>query len=342
MKIRIETNIIDWIRAQKRTLAVLAVEILAVTAFVGAAWVWGAFQPVIRDFYISNYAHVRAGEAIPFTEDIAEWTGGFKIDAENIYTFGMESNSIWVANYTRKIVPYMNYEKLIANGFYPVAANVVPFPDTDSFHVAGRMIPSDSFIFLNERYFLDGKWNDQRKALETLVHELVHIQRGAFINGDSASLESATSAATTEVLAAMCNYKDELACKAFWLEIESLARSSLLVQLNAYGVQNLYESWADTFWRDDVEIGSYRKAMRFWAESPGSLMAIRVKYAIKPWVSVIYGTAYGIPLDTGNPICTASDVSVVYDNEPMYKCNVIGMPFDDTWYLLQDLMWLMK
>ena len=62
------------------------------------------------------------------------------------------------------------------------------------------MLPNDNTILLNERYVLDARWSDQRRALTTLVHELVHIQRGAYISGSSAELESATSIATVEVL----------------------------------------------------------------------------------------------------------------------------------------------
>ena len=215
MKLIFETNVQAYIRSNRSILCRLTILVISLLLLIGLAWLLGTFQPLIRDFYIANYAHVRAGDPIPFTEDIAEWTGGFRIDEDNIYTFGMESNSIWVANYVRQIVPYMTYEKAIAEGYYPWAANVVPFGNVNSFHVAGRMLPSDNIIFLNERYFLDDKWNDQRRALETLTHELVHVQRGAFIYGTSAELESATSAATTEILAAMCNYNDVLACKAF-------------------------------------------------------------------------------------------------------------------------------
>ena len=339
MKLVFETNIQSFIRSQRSILCRLAILVTLVLLFVGSAWLFGAFQPLVRDFYVANYAHVRAGDPVPFTEDIAEWTGGFKIDRDNIYTFGMESNSIWVANYVRQIVPYMTYENVIAQAIYPAAANVVPFGNTNSFHVAGRMIPQDSIVFLNERYFLDDKWNDQRRALETLVHELVHIQRGNFIYGTSAELESATSAATTEILAAMCLYGDELACQSFWYEIEHLARSSLLVQLDNLGAQNLYELWANTFWRDSADVDAYLKAMRFWADSPADLMAIRVKYSLVPWMDIIYGVTRGISLDTGNPLCILEGG---YETSPTWTCKVIGMPFDDTRYLLQDLMWILK
>lgn len=342
MKLQIETNIVNWISARKRTFIILAAELLAVGALLGSAWLFNAYQPLIRDFYIANVAHQRAGDVIPFTEEIAQWSGGFKIDQNDIYAFGLESNSIWVANYVRLIVPYMTYEHVIESAWYPRAANVVPFGNTNSFHVAGRMYPNENVIFLNERYFLDPKWNDQRRALETLVHELVHIQRGNFIYGTSAELESATSAATTEILAAMCNYGDELACKSFWHEIENLSRSSLLIQLNKIGAQGLYETWANTFWRDSADTDAYSKSMRFWADSPGDLLVIREKYALVPWMDVIYGVVYDIPLDTGNPLCILDSAYDAFYISPTWYCVVIGMPFDDARYLLQDLMWILE
>ncbi len=346
MRLVFETNVQDYIRwvfkFHRSILGRLVVVVVSVLLLIGAALLFDTWQPLVRDFYIANYAHVRAGDPIPFTDEITQYTGGFRIDEGNVYTFGMESNSVWVANYVRQIVPYMAYEQAISEGYYPRAANVIPFGNIDSFHVAGRMLPNDNVVFLNERYFLDGRWNDQRRALETLVHELVHIQRGNFIYGTSAELESTTSAATTEVLAAMCNYEDELACKAFWFEVESLARSSLLVQLHDLGAQHLYELWANTFWRNEAETGSYLKAMRFWSGSPDDLMAIRVKYSLKPWMGIIYGTVYGIPLDTGNPLCILDSSYDSYWASPAYTCTVIGMPFDDARYLLRNLRWIME
>ena len=342
MKFALETNVQTFVRSNRSILCRLAILVTLVLLFIGSAWLFGTFQPLVRDFYIANYAHVRAGDPIPFTDEVAGYSGGFRIDPGNIYAYGIESNSIWAADYVRLIVPYMTYEHLVNQAIYPAAANVVPFDNTNSFHVAGRMFPMENAVLLNERYFLDGKWDDQRRALETLTHELVHVQRGAFIMGSSAELESATSAATLEVLAAMCLYKDELACQAFWLDIEHLSRSSLLVQLNDYGVQGLYEAWANAFWRDDIEEGAYSKAMRFWDDSPGDLMEIREKYSLVPWMDVVFGVAYGIPLNTGNPICVLDDAYMSYWASPTYTCTVIGMPFDDSWYLMQDLMWILR
>ena len=332
MKINIETNIRGYVGERASEFKRLAFGLLLVILLTVFALFFTAYKPLFRDFVIANIAYVKAGEKQPFTEEEAGYTGGFKLDKDSIYTYGIGSNSKWVAEYVRLIVPYMEYEHVTGQSVYPVSAAVVPLVSNSSFHVAGRMYPSDGTLVLNERYFLDTRWSDKRRALETLVHELVHIQGGAFIEGWSAELEAATSTATVEVLAGMCNYGDTLACNAFWHNVEGLARSSLLVQLHDLGNDWFYDFWADTFWRDSSEEIAYDKSMRHWSSDPEGLMTIRRKYNLVPWKNVIFGVFYGIPLNTGH---------AVYD-AMLYSYVVIGMPFDDTAYLLQSFNWLFE
>ena len=237
-----------------------------------------------------------------------------------------------MSDYLRLIVPYMGYEKVTPTPYHPKSAGMMPFAGNTSFHVAGRMFPNDELILLNERYLLDQRWSDQRRALTTLVHELVHIQRGAYIEGSSAELESATSMATAEVLAAMCNYGDDLACLAFWNDISGLARSSLMVQLNDLGIGGLYNFWANLAWRDSRETDAYYKSMRYWQENMDELMVIQTKYQIVPWDGIILGVTEGIKLNTGHGVCTVH----------MNGCKIQGMPYDDAWYLLQGLIWILE
>ena len=340
MKIQVETNVKSWVTSQARTLIVLAVEAVAVLAFIGAAWFYGLYQPIFRDFVVANVAHVRAGEVLPFEDGEAGYQRGFKIDEYNVWAYGIESNNMWMAEYTRLIIPYMDYEQVTAQSIYPDAVGSIPLVGNQSFHVGGRMYHDTNEIILNERMFIDERWNDKRRALSTLVHELVHIQRGAYTSGTSAERETATSTATIEVLAGMCNYGDSLACSTFWREIEHLARTSMIVQLNDVGAVGIYNAWADLVWRDTAEIDAYNKSMRFWNEAPGELMELYKKYSITPWQNVVLGVTDGIPLNTGHVVCVSETwFGQVTANS---VCRVLGMPFSDTWYLLQNLIWILE
>ena len=334
MKIALETtNLIPFLQRNKQNFKFFSVIGIFTALLLGAGLFYDAFQPIIRDFVVANVAHTKAGEKIPFLDNEEEgYTRGFKVDEKSIYTYGIKTNNIWAAEYTRLIIPYMLYEHATPNPIYPDSVGVLPFVGNQSFHVAGRMFPSENSVLLNERYFLDTRWNDQRRALATLVHELVHIQRGAFIDGESAEFESATSTATAEILAAMCNYGDELACKAFWHDIESLARTSLLLQLNEYGLLNVYETWAKLFWRDYAQQDAYNKSTRYWSNDMEGLMILRSKYNLVPWQNILAGVSKGQLLNTHHPVCSAEE----------FFCKVNGMPFEDTWYLLQGLMWIIN
>lgn len=331
MQIVLETsNLIPFLQRNFRTLCLFSLSAALVAAFVVAGNVWTTHQPLFRDFLIANIAHYRAGPVIPFEDNV--YSRGFSIDVDNYYAWGIESNNTWMADMARLIIPYFYYEKVAPQGLYPKALGTVPMKDDESFHVAGRMIPDpDGYIaLLNERMFIDNRWNDQRRALEVLVHELVHVQGGAYLYGTSEKLETATSVATVEVLAALCNYDHEIACEAFWLEVEGLARSSLLVSLNDMGLKYLYDGWASMFWRDGAEQAAYDKSMRRWADNPEALMTIRKKYALVPWEIILTKYQSGGTANTELAICND------------FGCSVLGMPFDDIAYLFRGFSWFME
>ena len=56
----------------------------------------GTQKPLFRDFYLANIAHLNAGPQLPFEEDEAGYTRGFKIDPDSIYSYGIESNNVWI------------------------------------------------------------------------------------------------------------------------------------------------------------------------------------------------------------------------------------------------------
>jgi hypothetical protein len=322
---KIETNIVGFTK-RKRTEVLLAV-VLGVILLLGAG-VFALLQQneeIIRDFQLAQFAYENAGEVIPLEPE------GYAGDnyLPSALTWGIKSNSIWASQYARRIVPFFSYEKATFKGVYPEILGVIPFVDYENFHIAGRMIPTQGRIaLLNERFFFDPNWSDERRALEVLVHELVHVQGGNYIEGSSESLESKTSIVTIEVMAAMCNYGDPVACDAFYLEIHHLARTALHIRLAEKGYGHVYEWIANTLWRDEVEQAKYEKAMRFWSEDMDGLMTIRKKYSLIPYeymLEAIQDTDI-ILLDTGHKNC-----SVLF-------CSIIGMPMDDTAALLEGFV----
>ena len=330
MRLVLETSFLrPFLQRNKRTLAFFSVYAVLTALMILGAYIFSTEKPLFRDFYIANIAHLNAGPLQPFEEDEAGYMRGYLIDDYNTWAYGIESNNMWIAEYVRKIVPYFAYDKVTDRGIYPNSAGSIPLMDMSSFHVGGRMYHDSNTIILNERYFIDAKWNDKRRALGVLVHELVHIQRKAYTAGSSEELESATSTATVEVLAAMCNYGDTLACSAFWFNIENLARTSMSLRLEELGLGYWNDLWANTFWRNDAQTDSYNKSRRFWRDSPGQLRAIQEKYYQVPWNNVIAGVVDGIKLDTMAHVCN------------QFECKVLGMPFDDTWYLMKAYLWIM-
>jgi hypothetical protein len=105
----------------------------------------------------------------------------------------------------------------------------------------------------------------------------------------------------------------------------------------------MYEAWADTFWRGDLEIHSYRKSMRFWEEySPGELMSIYTKYYVVPWKAIRWGILYSIPLDTMTIKCKEVQLGCGKMVPGHEECKVLGMNYNDTWYLMRGIIWMLK
>ena len=268
------------------------------------AWYWQSeFRPITRDAVIALGAHILAGKKIPVEPD---YYGGAVINS--YVTWEMLSNSVWLVRRTTSIVPFMSYEGLVSEALYPTEVFFIPFRDDGSFHIAGRAIIQYGYVLLNERMVTDEEWADERDLLEVLTHELIHIQGGNFATwsggetweDQSAHLESATSAATVEVLAAMCNYGDHVACRAFWLDLESMARYSLSYRLRKW--PGVYDAFANTFLRDADQERASRKSLRFWAvEGEDVRMGIILKYGVDPWEThILRALKSGALMDTGN------------------------------------------
>ena len=139
----------------------------------------------------------------------------------------------------------------------------------------------------------------------------------------SALLESNTSAATLEVLGAMCNYGDSLSCKTFWYEVENLSRQSLRSRLREDVWA--YDLFANLFLRSESDERVARKNDRFWAGHEYERNEIIEKYGANPWeFHILLYLKYGTRLDSGT--------RAIYDEPGKYV--MLTLPFDDTTDLL--------
>jgi hypothetical protein len=295
--------------------------ILAAAVGVGTYKGWQVLKPLYGDLALALVASERAGPRLPFDEDFSYLIGN------EMTIYGQLTNSPYLVNKARLIIPYFAYEKVAFYPRYPFAIGFGVYEAYRSFHVGGTYYGQKDLVLLNERYVLDSRWDDHRDVLTTLVHELIHAQGGKFlINNDVEDLESRTQAATIEVLASMCNYGDDLACLSFWEEIEGLARVDMKVRLHEMKLDWVYELTANVLFRDRIEDKAAFKQLRFWADNQEEYWYIIRAYSLKPWGWIKAGLR-GIPLDTGIVAAKPDDVRGT-------KFYYLGMPFDDTKVLL--------
>jgi hypothetical protein len=264
-------------------------------------------RPMLRDMAVAVYADHQAGDEIPWGPDYS-----MSMPTAAALTYGIEVNSSWLIDQVKYVVPYFAYEGIAGNPQYPKAAYFLPRLGVSSFTVGGQMHPDDwrtggGWVELNERLFTDPAWIDEGQAFGTLVHELTHVQGGVFIQGTSKSLESATVAATTEMLAAMCIFHNDLACRSFWLQIEQGALASLASRLP----EDVYDAFAGVFIRDATEREADAKVDRFWAGQESRRQDIREKYGRYPWEALVLpGVLEGRSLHTliGAPVYGGSGI----------------------------------
>ena len=314
----------------------LFVVVFALGSLSAQVWAYHNTQlpQVLRDAVISVVAHQKAGGSIPV---VADFNQSQFYDEEE--TWGIFTNSKWLSGYATRIVPYYLRER-VGGGVYPDFIVVNPWDGDTSFRVGGRAGceydgsrgKNICVVYINERYFTDSGWQDSRDILGVFVHELIHIQGGNFLypkDGEtwkekSAILESNTSAATIEVLAAMCNYGDVLACQTFWHELEALSRRALRSRLSED--EWAYDIFANIFLRTESDERSARKSNRYWVGHKYERDEIIDKYGRSPYEDhVLLYLKYGTRLESG----TLS----AYDNTGG-AWQLLTMPFDDTADLL--------
>ena len=316
----------------KGLLGLLTVpRIILLVAVVGIALGIGTSElpKLWRDFVFINVAHIKAGESIPF--EIEDYSLGIAYDRD--YTWGFVTNSTWIVQETSLIVPYFEYEGITYKVNYPRMVYFTPVPGETSLRLLGAASAEWNFLLINDRILFDERWNDERSMLSTLVHELIHLQGELFTSATNPGLsESMTQAATMEVLAAMCNYGDDVACFAFWSDVETFARSSFRTSLNDAGLSWVYDPLANLLWRNAKEEIAAEKTNRYWADDPGERARITKEYGSQPWNKFVLAGLRGIPMNTGNrePIAGSTP--------PAYK--VMSMDFDDTQAMLGILKYL--
>ena len=220
-------------------------------------------------------------------------------------TWGIDSNSLWLVDRALEIVPYFSYENFTAQATYPVFLAFVPNADQRSFHVLGTT-QWGGRIRINLRYLTTDR-ADARDIYATLIHELIHAQGIPFTYGGPLvteetriRVEGMTTAGTIEILAAICNYREnDLACPTFWQETGDLARTSLQVRLRSLGLDPLYQFISDALWRDADMQSRAEKAMRFWGTRPEELAYIQTAYGAFPWSEYVVPGFAGKQLPTG-------------------------------------------
>ena len=287
----------------------------------------GDMSKIARAFYVAELAYLRQGEAKPLSPD---YSGGNILTAEggdsvtDHITWDLYTNSAWLAQLYRDVVPYYAYENLVARGRTPELVAFLPLEDNESFHILGEYFGVMDAIALNERFLYDPRFSDERELLGTLIHEGIHAQGGNYLEGDSVWVESHTSAATLEVEAAMCNYNKEVACRAFWYDLHDLARSTFRSYARKYNAEGLFLFVNKMLWRTTGEWSWADKSSRHWADNQGELSEILYKYSQLPFENMVIPNICSLAaFDTG--INQTDDEGVL---------RRILTVFDDTQYVL--------
>ncbi|MHC4621878.1 MAG: hypothetical protein ACYTEQ_29420 [Planctomycetota bacterium] len=315
----------------KRILLVVVLVGMAATTVVGPwfAWEMGKkidFPLLLRDVTIATIANHKSGDEMPIEIDYI-LSGAYP--PQN--TWAIQTNSLYLGELTRRIVPYFIYEGVLeeATEVYPQMVYVSPQRGYRSFHILGTA--GDDVVMINERFIIEEARLDGRQMLATMVHELTHLQKGKFYGGPPHwefpnVYEANTQAVTIEVLAGMCYHSDEMACNAFWEEIFSYSRGAVRMRLRRYKLESLYEPLSSFLWYDEAMEHRAEKSMRYWnghEDRKRHLYEIVYMYQQAPWDNILVPGILGEPLDTGlEGECADRGGEIV--------CKPMTMPFDDT------------
>jgi hypothetical protein len=255
-------------------------------------------------------------------------TGGYEGDCQH-YTWDIASNSRYLIEQALLIVPYFAYEQVTVHPVYPQMTFFSPLPGESSFLVLGQAAAAS--VRYNERLLTGDvtRW-DERLLLAIMVHEMTHLQGGNFRQSEDTPLpemyEANTQSATLEVLAGMCQHGRDLACGAFWMEVEDWARQSLQARMSDLRLDWAYQIVADVLWRTAEQERASEKAQRYWARNPDELEYIIEAYGRRPWEQIVIpGVVSNARLVTGKTVT----VDVILDGRPSLGQMRLLMPFDD-------------
>jgi len=280
---------------------------------------------------LAEISFIKAGRPIPFETQI-DVTASQYLD-ENYY------NSKFLAIYTDKIVPYFLFDGLIDIPIYPDVVVFIPYEAKESLSVAGFKYDMglDNIITINDRYLYDKSWNDERDFLETLVHELIHVQAYGFLGESEKIFEAKTQAASTEILASMCNMQDEIACKTFWLYMYKYQKTYVKIKLENLHIEWIYPIWSRLFFWNINQLAQFDKMTRYNLQDVDQYKNNIQAYLLNPYTNYLIPAVFGIRLDTEKPKinCNNNINCMGIPNE------TILMDFDDTRYLLGSLKWLL-
>lgn len=250
-----------------------------------------------RDMAVAMIADRLAGERIP-------------LDAPHSYdalfkVYDTTTNSKLMGEWAYEIVPFFAIENISNGDRYPRTIILAPNAGPRSFVVAGSAYCEERAVWLNDRFL-----EDRAQLFVTLAHELIHLQMGNFCDAPemeeadqplnrSVWIESHTTAATVEATAAMCQWGNPVACKAFWQEIATLARRSVQAKMMRAHALWFYYWWVNTAMINYREDAQADKIARLWAPNLGELQGLVDRYGELPWETMVEPGICGGILDTG-------------------------------------------
>lgn len=328
-------DVAKWvsIKRKKISLMVLLLLIISAITFVGYA---EKKTHIPSQMLMAEISYAKAGNPVPFDPQPT-------VDAKQSLD-GFYYNSELVAQLVDKIVPFFVYDHLTSSQLvtYPMLVGFIPYDPDLSLSVAGYEYYDSSIkariIMLNNRYLYDKAWNDERDFLGTLTHELIHAQGYGFDNqADGPEIfEAKTQAASTEILASMCDMKDQLACQAFWLDISDYSRAYVRARFDALHAQWAYKLWSRIFFWKTGDEARFDKRMREWGYDMQQYEYVLKAYSINPYTKYLVPAVFGAGLDTEEP-----DINYSHGYFQIVPSASNKLVFDDTAYQLGMLTWLL-
>lgn len=205
----------------------------------------------------------------------------------------LEINQRTINEWTAEILPYFEYEGIIASAFVPNEVRLTSYVNAmENFHVLGRAYCSSAGggpIEINARVGNPvSAWYGRTSFLATLVHELGHVQGGGLCSDNSDETESTTQLVTLEVLAAMANGGNKLALYAVLDELRDMLMGA--VQYEAMvGKVDGWREFRERVYSTPEEIARSEKSARRWRSNRPLLKEILFKYSYVPVQKILKG-----------------------------------------------------